>query len=77
MTKKHKRYNLKTIEDISKMVNDKNIMDFLRDFNECMIRLVNVRKKNKLSAKKVYMTNLEWINDGKFGISSVKINPKK
>lgn len=60
---KFKHYNLKTIEDISKMVNDKNVMNFLTDFNECMIRWVQAKKKHKLSARKVFMSGMEWIDD--------------
>jgi hypothetical protein len=63
--KKSKHYNLKTIEDISKMVNEKNIQNFLIDFSECLLRLVVARKKSKLSAKDFYMSEMEWIDDGK------------
>ena len=74
------QYELKTIADITKAVNEKNLENFVADFREFLRLTLEVRKVSELLSStgvgevRDIGNTMRWIDDGKTGLSKVVIS---
>lgn len=65
-SQKSKKHNLKTIEDIVKVINENNIGNFIKDFATFLTFRMKMKEIAKMTKSKVEMPpTFNWIDDGK------------
>ncbi len=65
------------IEDISNLINEDNFANFMIDFTDLMIRIVQYKKKKKEDVGSYPMglvKDFTWINDDKNGVKELHYN---
>lgn len=70
----HKKYLIKSIEDLSDVINEDNFANFMIDFTDLMIKIVKVKKEFKnLNGEypKGLMPEYTWIDDGENGTKQI------
>lgn len=74
MEKETKKYLIKTIEDLSDVINEDNFANFMIDLTDLMIKIVKVKKEfKKLNGEypKGLMPEYTWIDDGENGTKQI------
>lgn len=66
---KNKEYQIRTFEDFTKVVNDKNVDMLCGNFYGVILQFIQMRKSNP----KLKFTGFNWIDDGKLEIRKAKI----
>lgn len=77
---KNKQYELKTVEDISNLIDENNFANFMIDFTDLMIKVVQVKKKTKEltgSYPMGLMKDFIWIDDGENGTKEIRFGDGK
>jgi len=77
--KKPQTYNVKTIEDISKLITLDNADNFIKDFRGLISNLLlikNIAEQKGFDANEIVMKSFIWIDDGKHKIET-EFRPKK
>lgn len=66
----HKRYLIKTIEDLSDVINEDNFANFMIDFTDLMVKVVKIKKETKKITGEYplkLLKEMTWIDDGENG----------
>lgn len=74
---KEKKHHITTIEDIGNVVNHDNFANFMIDFTDVIIRIVEAKKilKEKTGEyPKNLMKDLVWTDDSHRGVKSIEFN---
>ena len=72
-----KEYEIKTLEDVLRVVNDKNVDNFLVDFERWLKIAIATDALTALGIERKNPLAMLWIDDGKTDIKiNVEIDPK-
>lgn len=76
----NKKYEVKTVEDISNLINENNFANFMIDFTDLMIKLVQIKNNTKEltgSYPMGLMKDFTWIDDGENGTKEIRFKDGK
>lgn len=76
----NKRYTLKTVEEIVDLIDENNFANFMIDFTDLMIKVVQLKKDIKKvtgNASTRLMKEFDWIDDGENGTKEIRFNDGK
>lgn len=73
------KHTIKNIEDISNLINEDNFANFMIDFTDLMIKIVQIKKKSKEINGRYpdgLIQDFIWTDDKENGVKQIHFNNK-